>query len=213
MASISKSYGYDVGKGGDPTKPRRATYKGEKRNEKVPRGHAERFVDLQGTVVVCQLVSPGVPATQEAVQRARTQLHAAKNNDGTVQGFVEHGKCPLRHGVRHRNEIIEAEFAALPEDLQRPCATDPAGSTRERAAGGGIIVNHGDGCPHVEWLIVARREKESERTASRRARGDGVIEIERKKLALMEKQAAEAQKTNERLVEALASRQPRKGSE
>jgi hypothetical protein len=212
MASISKSYGYDVGRSGDPTKPRRVTYKGERRGEKVPRGVAERFVDLQGNVVVAQLVGPGIPPTQEAISRARADLHARKNNDGTIQGFVEHGKCPLRHGTRHRNELIEDEFAAMPEALQKPCGADPEGSTATKGAGGVRTINHGDGCPHIEWLITERVRKEAERTASRRANRESPMDLERRKLAAMQQQADEARKTNEKLVEVLAAK-PRRNAE
>lgn len=208
MASISKSYGYDVGKGGDPSKPRMSTYKGERRPEKAPRGVWERFVDLQGNVVGVQLVPPGVPPTQEAISRARAAHHAMKNQDGTVQGYVEHAKCPLRHGARHRNEIIESEFAEMPQELQAPCPGDPAPSTVSRGPGGQRIVNHGDGCEHIEWLIASRQHRERDRLKSRNESRMSAMDIERKKLELAQSQVEEQRKTNERIVEVLAQRSP-----
>lgn len=204
MGSISKSYGYDVGKGGDPAKPRTSTYKGERRPEKVPRGVVERFVDLQGNVMPQQLVSPGVPPTQEAIARARAILHAAKNSDGTIQGHVEHGKCPLRHGTRHRNVLLEDEFAAMPADLQRPCESDPVVARATRGPGGQRVIDYGDGCPHIEWLIASRRAKETARLASRMASRESAMDIERKKLAAAQAQVDEQRKTNEKLVEVLS---------
>lgn len=204
MGSISKSYGYDVGKGGDPSKPTPTTYKGERRGGKAPRGRVERFVDLQGNVVTIQLVGPGIPVTQEAIGRARASHHAAKNNDGTLQGFVEHGKCPIRHGVRHRNELIEAEFAEMPGDLQSACSADPPPSTITTGPGGQRIVNHGDGCKHIEWLIQSRRAREAARLQSRMASRETALDIEKKRLELAKVQAEEQRKTNEKLVEALS---------
>lgn len=204
MGSISKSYGYDVGKGGDPAKPRLSTYKGERRPEKTPKGVWERFVDLQGNVVGVQLVPPGVPPTQEAITRARQTHHAMKNNDGTVGGFVEHGKCPIRHGARHRNELIESEFAEMPQELQAPCDADPAPSTAWRGPGGQRIVNHGDGCKHIEWLIKARQEREQLRLKSRHEARLSSTEIERRMLQAAQAQVEEQRKTNEKLVEVIS---------
>lgn len=211
MASISKSVAYDVGKFGDPSKPGKSTYKGERRGDKRPRGVVERFVDLQGNVVTAQLVGPGIPATPEAVSCARANLHAAKSTDGVIQGFVEHGKCPLRHGTRHRNELIEQEFAAMPADLQRPCSEDPALPRRTKDASG-VTIHYGDGCPHIEWLIQSRRNRETERLKSRNIARESAMDIERKKLAATEAMAAEQKRTNEKLLEALTTK-PRRGAE
>lgn len=201
---------YDVGKFGDPSKPRRVTYSNERRSEKVPRGVAERFVDLQGNVVTCQLVGPGIPKTNDAVARGRTELHTRKNADGTVVGYVEHNKCPLRHGVQFRNKVIEEEFAGLPENLKRPCEQDPNPSQSMRDAAG-VIIKHGDACPHVEWIIAARRKKESDRIASRLATRESVLDIERKKLAAAERAAEEQRKTNERMLELMSAKQQARG--
>lgn len=207
MASISKSFGYNVGKGGDPTKPRPITYKGERRSEKWPRGVTERFVDLQGNVVTQQLIGPGLPATTDAINSARTILHDAKNEGGTVQGFVEHGKCPLRHGIRHLSPLLEDEFAAMPAELQRPCAEDPSTARAVRDGRGKLKhIEYAEACPHVEWLIQSRREREAERLAARRVRQEGVLEIEKKKLAAIEAQAEEQRVTNARLLEAVQGR-------
>lgn len=202
MGSLSKSNIYDAGSRPDPKKPRQVTYKGERRAEKWPSGVSERFVDLQGNVITRQLISPGLAATADAVNRERTRLHMAKNSDGTVQGFLEHGKCPIRHGFRHLTPLLEEEFAELPADLQRPCAHDPA--TVSKGARG--VREYHDGCAHIEWLITSRRKREADRLAAKSARLEGVLDIERKKLAAIEAQAAAAAETNAKIVEALSSR-------
>jgi hypothetical protein len=209
MGSISKSVAYNVGKSGDPAVPRRVTYKGSRRGEKIPRGVVERFVDLQGNVVTCSLVGPGIPATPDAIARERANLHARKNGDGTVIGYVEHGKCPLRHGTRHRNPVLEDEFTKMPAELQKPCDGDPAGSTRQRDAAGTVVV-HGDACPHIEWLISERR---ATALARQRNRGISALELEQRKVELLEAQTKAAQETQAKLVEALTTRQPRKAAE
>lgn len=206
MGSLSKSNIYDAGSRPDPKKPRAVSYKGERRAEKWPSGIAERFVDLQGNVITRQLISPGLAATADAVNRERTRLHMAKNADGTVQGILEHGKCPLRHGLRHLTPLLEDEFSELPADLQRPCSSDPV--TVSKGTRGAR--EYHDGCPHIEWLISARRKREADRLAAKSARTEGVLDIERKKLAAIEAQAKAASETNAKIVEALTNRQPPK---
>lgn len=202
MGSISKSYGYDVGRGGDPAKPQRVVYKGERterRGQKAPRGIVERFVDLQGNVVSEQLVGPGVPATPDAVARARTILHAKKNSHGTAHGFIEHGKCPLRHGANLRNKATEEEFAqifAANPELARPCPSDPTPPRRVRDGAGNIELHCDDGCPHIEALIKLRRENHAR--LSKRQHAESALDIERKKLAQMEE-------TNKKLLELAAA--------
>lgn len=199
--SLSKSAIYDAGSRPDPKKPRQVFANGERRSEKWPSGSVERFVDLQGNVVQIQMHSPGVAKTADTIVRKRNQLHAAKNGDGTVQGFIEHGKCPLRHGLNLLTPLIEDEFTAMPSELMRPCQSDP--QTARRTAKG---IEYLEPCPHIKWLIENRIAKEADRRASRSNRQETLRDIELKKLAAAEATAAEARKTNDRIVELLASK-------
>src|SRR5688572_28103122 len=117
MGSLSKSNIYDAGKRPAPEKPRAVIFEGERRSEKWPQGTFERFVDLQGNVVNEQLCSPGVISSPDVIGRKRHALHFAKNTDGSVVGYVEHSKCPLRHGINMLNPGLENEFAEMPAEL------------------------------------------------------------------------------------------------
>lgn len=199
MGSMSKGYAYDVGKR-DPKIPRTVYVKGERRSEKFPSGVVERFVNLQGHVTQNQLISPGLPRSQDAINQAKAKLHRAKNSDRSIQGFVEHDRCPLRHAAHLRSPLAEEEFAAMPEELKRPCSADPEVVTRGAK---GRIYN--DPCPHIQWLIESRTEREAERRAARSSRGDSVLDMERRKLELAEAQLAESRKANDRMAAAVES--------
>lgn len=209
MASFSRSAVHNAGKR-DPKAPRTVFYKGERRSERWPSGVVERFVDLQGDVVMVQMVPPGIPATDELIARQRSALHGKRNGDRSVQGFVEHDKCPLRHGARHRTPMLEEEFAALPESLQRPCTGDPAVVTRTRKG-----LEYADACPHILWLMESRRVAEAVRRDSRRARN---VDHAAEALKVAQAQAAATQAVNEKMlavVESLAAKPTRtpKGGE
>ncbi len=208
MASFSKQSHHNAGKR-DPKVPRTVFYKGARRSERWPSGAIERFVDLQGNVVMVQLVPPGVPVTDEAKARARSSLHNRQNGDRSIQGFVEHDKCPLRHGARHRTAMLEEEFASLPEALQRPCVEDP--QVAKRTSKG---IEYGDACPHTLWLMESRRASEDVRRESRRARN---VDHAAEQLQVAKDQAEHTRSVNEKLisvVESLAAkpaRQPKGG--
>ncbi len=209
MASFSRSAVHNAGKR-DPKVPRTVFYKGERRSERWPSGVIERFVDLQGDVVTVQMVPPGIPATEELIARQRSSLHGKRNGDRSVQGFVEHDKCPLRHGARHRSPMLEEEFTALPDDLQRPCTSDPTVATRTRKG-----LEYGDACPHILWLMESRRAAEAIRRDSRRARN---VDPAAEALKVAKDQAAATQAVNEKMlavVESLAAKPARapKGGE
>lgn len=207
MASLSKGYAYDAGKR-DPKVPRTVFVNGERRAEKFPSGIVERFVSLQGNVVQCQLLSPGLARSPDMIAKARAQLHRAKNADGSVHGFVEHDKCPLRHAAHLRSPEAEEEFAEMPMDLKRPCPEDPTIVTRGKK---GRV--YSDPCPHIQWLIQSRREREEARRAARSSRGESVMDMERKRVALAEQQLEETRKANERIaaaVESVTAPKPRK---
>jgi hypothetical protein len=207
--SFSRSSVHNAGKR-DPKVPRTVFYKGERRSERWPSGAVERFVDLQGDVVTVQMVPPGIPATDEALARRRSAMHGKSNGDRSVQGFVEHDKCPLRHGARHRTPMIEEEFTALPESLQRPCTADPTVATRTRKG-----IEYGDACPHILWLMESRRKAAEIRRDSRRARN---VDHAAEQTKAIQAQAASTQAINEKMlavVESLAAKQHRtpKGGE
>lgn len=195
MGSLSKSHVWDAGKR-KPEMPRSVSFKGERRAERFPSGVVERFVDLQGNVVQCQLLSPGLAMDRDAINRARSQLHLRKSGDGSVVGFIEHDKCPMRHAVRFRHPVTEEEFASMPAELQQPCDCDP--SPGRRTAKG---IEYNEGCKHIQWIIASRAQREAERRASRRGNQVSVVELERQKLEVARQQADEQRKANERLLQ------------
>lgn len=197
MATLSKSAIYDAGKR-SPEVPRIVYFNGERRNERYASGVTERFVDLNGNVVTCQLLGPGIARDPDKIQRARTELRRHKTRDGLVQAFIEHDKCPLRHGTRHLSSVVEEEFAEMPEALQRPCAEDPQVSMKTKKG-----IQYSEGCPHVQWLIVERTKKAKARVLERRGEYISPAETERQKLELARQQVDETRKVNERLVQAV----------
>jgi hypothetical protein len=201
MGSLSKSHIHDCGKR-DPKLPRTVIVNGERRSERYPSGVTQRFVSLQGNVVTCQLVQAGVPGSPDAIGRARIQLQRAKNADGSVQGFVEHDVCPLRHGAHLRSPLMEEEFAAMPEDLKRPCKEDPE-TRRVVKRGVNKHIEYLEPCAHIQWLIQSRRVREQARRDARSARQVSVMEIEQQKLELARQQVEETRKANERMVAAV----------
>ncbi len=196
MASISRQSIHNASKR-DPKVPRTVFYKGDRRSERWPSGAVERFVDLQGNVVMVQLVPPGIPATDDAKARTRTALHSRQNGDRSIQGFVEHDKCPLKHGARYRNPMIEEEFAAMPEHLQRPCGDDPQVAKRTKKG-----LEYSDGCPHVLWLMESRRMTEDVRRESRRARN---VDHAAEQLSVAKAQAEHTRSVNEKLLTVMES--------
>lgn len=132
----------------DATRPRpQVAYRfdGEARIDKRPYGKVERFIDRRGNVVNLQLAADGNPNPQEWADKLRARFHRA--------GFVEHAKCPVRHGVSAIAEIAP-DFEELPEELAQACGSDS--KTMVRTSSG---LEAQRGCPHVEWLISSRREK------------------------------------------------------
>ncbi len=219
MGSLSKSNVYNAGKH-DPKVPKIAYQRmpdgtSERRAERKPMGVTDRFVNLSGSDVTCQLLPAGVSRTSDAIGRARMALHEAVNSDKTVRGFVEFEKCPLRHGAHLRSPLAEEEFALMPDDIKRPCTDDPE-TKRVIKRGAGKFIEYGDPCPHIQWLMKSRQERALQRRNDRSARAVPQSEIENQKLELAREQLAEAKKTNEKMLEAVtqaAGRQPRKSAE
>lgn len=212
MGKLSQSYAHNAG-ARQPDKPRIVTYKGKRadrsgnpppaegvrRKHLYPSGKVERFVNLQGSVVEIPLVPSGVPPTAEAVASARAKLHRLRSHDGDVEGFIEHGRCPLRHGTRELSDRIREEFAGMPAKLQAPCEEDPV-TWRKGPKG----IEYFDGCPHVEWLITERRAKHTERTNARRFKQKSVLQMEQEKVELLKEQTAATAKLLEKVADAVA---------
>lgn len=212
---ISTSSIHNAGKR-DPKVPRTVYRKNadgtsERRSERYPSGVVERFVNLQGSEVTCQLLPGGVAKNPDAIGKARMQLQRAVNGDKTVEGFVEFEKCPLRHGVHLRSARAEDEFAMMPDEIKRPCAHDP--DTKQVIQKGHTKhLQYSDPCPHILWLMKSRQEREAERRNARSARQVSSADMERQKLEIAQQQLVEQRKANERMaaaVEGLSGRQPK----
>lgn len=141
---------------------------GELRLDRRPYGKIERFVDPVGNVITLQMATPGDAKARDTELRLRAEKHA--------DGWVEHAKCPLRHGTRNVTVALQREFAKMPKDIGPECTTDP--KVMERVNGDLHALN---GCPHIEWLIASRRATEAAAAAKRN-----------EKRAKDEKRAAEA---------------------
>lgn len=205
MGKLSQSYAHNAG-ARQPDKPRIITYKGQKRKHLYPSGKVERFVNLQGTVVEIPLVPSGVPPTAEAIASARARLHKMKSHDGDIEGFIEHGRCPLRHGTRELSQLLREEFAALPTKLKdeapvplAPCPEDPV-TWRKGPKG----IEYFDSCPHVQAIIESRRDRHKARTEARRFKQKTSLQMEQEKVELMKKQNEATTKILERVADAVA---------
>lgn len=131
-------------------------FNGEERIDRRPIGRVERFVDPQGNVCNLQLAGDGDPNKAQRADVNRTQYHR--------DGFVEHAKCPLRHGLHLHAGVIKKDFSTLPDGLGDPCTADPKVMTK---VAGDLVAQ--ESCPHVEWLITSRREKEAAQAKKRNA--------------------------------------------
>lgn len=174
---------------------------GEKRIVKRPEARsAEQFIDLQGNVVWLQLLKFGVNGGVEHIDKERGVLHR--------RGFVEYHLCPLRHGTHIKTPKLESEFDERPSQLEKPCADDPTIHVKK-----GRHWHAEEACPHVQWLIHDRREREEEARALRATRIESAADLEKQKISIAEQQLEESRKTNNRLVaaiEQLAGGKPKK---
>lgn len=178
MANLSRANVHDVLR----NKPRERTVtrteggKTERRIIKRPEARdARQFIDLQGNVVWLKLLALG---TNHGVDHIDTMLSKHKR-----EGFVEHAKCPLRHAYPAFDERFEEEFSELPPELQKPCKADPKVHQKQ---GKRTIAT--DACPHVEWLIKLRFDREAEARELRATKIETTASIEKQKLEVAEKQ-------------------------
>lgn len=211
MGRFDKAYVYNAGQR-DHSKPQIVHYKGERRRQLWPAGTVERFVNLQGSVVQCVLVPPGVPASKEAMATARAKLHAHKTTDGDVVGFIEHNKCPLKTGVADLDDTIGDEMERARAACGPACREHPKtvevtrGEPTKKGKPGKIVkIEYFDSCPHVQWLIQERRAINKAKVAARMKRQKTVQEIEAAKLEAVEQQARDTRALLEKVVDKIDS--------
>jgi hypothetical protein len=168
-------------------------FNGEHRIDRRPFGRCERFVDPVGNVITLQLATPGDPRAVETALRIRNEKH--------MDGWIEHAKCPLRHGHDQLTPAISREFRKMPAELRDRCEADPKVMSRKD---GELHAEHG--CPHIEWLIADRVKREAEQNAKRNAQR---IREEKRKAEAEALQAAQLEMVKEQIEE----RKARKRSE
>jgi hypothetical protein len=173
-------------------------FNGEQRLDRRPYGHIERFIDPVGNVITLQLATPGDPMAAQTAARVRME----KRNDG----WVEHAKCPLRHGIHNSTPALAREFEKRPAALRDQCVADPKVMKRENGE-----LHALESCPHVEWLIADRIKREAKANAGRNKQR---AEEEKRKLEAAELQAAQLEMVKEQLEERKARKsKPKAGNE
>ena len=157
-------------------------YDGEERLDRRPLGRVERFVDPQGNVMSLQIGADGDPQKMMTMDRKRMEYRR--------DGFVEHAKCPLRHGTHLMAGAIGKDFSALPVDMREPCEHDPRTLVKQ-----GHDLHAQNGCVHIEWLIKHRVDKEKAQNAKRNATrvAQEAREAKRRKLEDLQLTKAEAE--------------------
>jgi hypothetical protein len=129
----------------------------EERIDRRPQGKVERFVDLVGNVVSLQLASDGDPYRKQTEDKMRMAFRR--------KGFIEHAKCPVRHGTHLMAGPVMKDFSAMPDALKaEQCAGDPR--TLKKV---GFDLHATEACPHIEWLIDYRVKKEKAQAKKRNA--------------------------------------------
>lgn len=129
-------------------------WEGEERIDRRPAGKVERWVDLVGNVVSLQMYADGDPNRAAADQRMRLQYRR--------DGFIEHAKCPVRHGTYLLDGQIAKDFRAIKGLNHEPCANDPRTLIKQ-----GDEIHATKACPHVEALIAYRVANEAKQAAKR----------------------------------------------
>jgi hypothetical protein len=170
-------------------------YGGELRIDRRPYGKVERFIDSVGNVITLQLSTPGDPRAAETANRMRMEKRA--------EGWVEHAKCPLRHGIQNATPALTREFAKMPSALRDQCISDPKVMKRENGD-----LHALESCPHVEWLIAARRAEEAKQAAKRNA---ARVKAEKQAEEARELQAAQLEMVKEQIAERKARKKKPEG--
>lgn len=180
----------DAGQAQRTRAPVAFVHAGEQRLDRRPYGHIERFVDPLGNVITLQLATPGDPSASQSALRMR--------KDKREEGWVEHAKCPIRHGLHNATPALEREFRKMPKDLGQQCAADPRVMSR---ANGELHAN--ESCPHIEWLIESRRATEATQMKKRNA---ARIREEERKAEADALQAAQMELVKEQIEERKAKK-------
>jgi hypothetical protein len=183
----------------DAGKPKPAItyyFDGEQRIDRRPLGKVERFVDPQGAVVSLALASDGDPQKAMTIDKMRFQYRR--------DGFVEHAKCPLRHGTHLSAGKIAKDFAAMPAKLSEPCAVDP--KTLKKV---GHDLHATESCPHIEWLIASRVLKEKQQNDKRNA---SRMAAEKRELEKRELESIQLEMAKEQIEEHKAKRGAKKAA-
>lgn len=139
----------------DKAKPQ-ITYlwEGEERIDRRPSGRVERWVDLVGNVVSLQMYADGDPNRAATEQRMRLQYRR--------DGFIEHAKCPVRHGTYLLDGVIAKDFRAIKGLNHTPCDSDPRTLIKK-----GDEIHATNACPHIEALIEHRVKQEAKQAVAR----------------------------------------------
>lgn len=173
-------------------------FNGEERIDRRPQGrHVERFIDPQGNVVSIQLAGDGDPQRAQRVEIRRLELKR--------DGFIEHARCPIRHGTHMAPGQTTKDFAAIfrsKPNLMNGCTADK--KTMERRDGELHAV---EACPHVEALISYRVAKEAEQARKRNEKRIKAEQADAERLAL---QAAQLEMVKEQIEERKAAKKNRK---
>lgn len=157
----------------------------EERIDRRPLGKVEKFVDPVGNVCSLQIVGDGDSQKEATRIRMRAQYHK--------KGFVEFSKCPVKHGTRHANPATGREFAKMPASLEGECKHDP--KIMERVDGD---LYHRDACPHIQWLIKFRIDKEA---AQLKKRNSARIAQEKRAAEKVELEAIQLEMAREQVKE------------
>jgi hypothetical protein len=178
----------DAGKA--KAKPPHITYmfEGEERIDRRPLGRVERFVDPQGNVMSLQLAGDGDPMRQMTADRLRMQYRR--------DGFVEHAKCPYRHGTALTPGTQTAkDFGKLTEAGMSvaPCQADP-----KTLINSGGDLHATKACSHIEALIAhrmkaaaAQNKKQNAARIAQEKRDEEKRELERLQLEMAKEQIEE----------------------
>lgn len=173
-------------------------FDGEQRTDRRPQGrYVERFVDPNGNVVSLQLAGDGDPQRAQRIEIRRFELRR--------DGFVEHAKCPVRHGTHMATGQTSKDFAAMfkaKPGLATGCNADK--KTMERRDGELHAI---EACPHVEALISYRVAKEAEQAKKRNEKRIKAEQADAERLAL---QAAQLEMVKEQIEERKAAKKNRK---
>lgn len=158
----------------------------EERIDRRPSGRVERWVDPVGNVVSLQMHAEGDPNPAATIQRNRLQHRA--------NGFIEHAKCPVRHGTYLLEGQIAKDFRAIKGLSHSPCDGDPRTLVKR---GDELHATHA--CPHIEALIeyrVKNEAKQAKKRNEKRARDEAreAEDAELKALQLEELRAKRAAK-------------------